>query len=442
MCGFPLVQLDKYLKVLVQQNHRFVAMCEEFPRFIPGAAKPEFDRRVVRVITPGTLIDEPFLNHYENNYLLSISSLDAASSHKSGAEEIPKVIGLAWMDVSTGEFIVKRSTYDCLRDELARIGPKEIVLDKAVEPHPSHPIRLALSEEGNFVSYITPSEETVPPPNHVYTVDHTASIDGENTLTRSIAALTLHETSAIDLLTTFLNANLLEHMPVLSLPNREDTGGRMQIDSHTIRALEIRGGAAEGTTKGSLLSVIKRTVTSGGTRLLARWLCECLCLIANLIIDLRFPGSPSTSIKEISARQSLVGFLHARPHLRDDIRQALGGMEDASRIVQKFIMGRGNTSDLSAMHSTIMIWSSVKRRIEIERKMEKEEKCSTSEDEWASLDALMSRMSDLRSLACRISMALHQRVDVAEDTQTSQITSGDFCRPFIYGHGNWTIKPE
>jgi DNA mismatch repair ATPase MutS len=276
MCGFPLLHLDKNLKILVQQNKRFVAMCEEFPRYDPGASKPEFDRRVVRVITPGTLIDEPFLNQYENNYLLAISSLDTQSSHDGADTDALKTVGLAWIDVSTGEFFVKSSTYDGLRDELARIGPKEIVLDKRMEPLSSHPIRIALAEEGNFVSYIA-SNGYIPdhsPLGKVDTDNATASVEGEDFLTPTISALCSHEISAISLLTTFLNANLLEHMPTLSLPNREDTGGRMQIDSHTIRALEIRGGAAEGTTKGSLLSVVKRTVTSSGTRLLARWLCK------------------------------------------------------------------------------------------------------------------------------------------------------------------------
>ena len=92
-------------------------------------------------------------------------------------------------------------------------------------------------------------------------------------------------------------------------------------------------------------------------------------LLENGVINFCLLGSPSTSIKEINARQSLVGFLHARPHLRDDILQSLGDMEDASRIVQKFILGRGDATDLSAIHSTILIWASIKRRIELEKNM-------------------------------------------------------------------------
>lgn len=79
--------------------------------------------------------------------------------------------------------------------------------------------------------------------------------------------------SSIDVLHTFLRANLLDYMPFTLSPKHETGHNRMQIDSHTIRALEIRESMSEGGTKGSLLSVIKRTTTSSGTRLLARWLC-------------------------------------------------------------------------------------------------------------------------------------------------------------------------
>ena len=82
MCGFPVIQLQRHLKALVQQNHRFVALCEEFARPVPPGTKPSYDRRVVRIVTPGTLIDEPFLNHYENNYLMAISPA-ASSSQQS-----------------------------------------------------------------------------------------------------------------------------------------------------------------------------------------------------------------------------------------------------------------------------------------------------------------------------------------------------------------------
>ncbi|KII93351.1 hypothetical protein PLICRDRAFT_49405 [Plicaturopsis crispa FD-325 SS-3] len=433
MCGFPLMHLDKYLKVLVQQQNRFVAMCEEFPRNPALGPKGGFDRRVVRVITPGTLIDEPFLNQYVNNFLLAVSSAKALTAD----EDSPSVdcVGLAWIDVSTGEFFAKVSTLQGVRDEVARIGPKEIVLDKALEGNDSHPIREALMEEDNFVSYILPAETSVPlasgntTPQHD-TDDITDSREDSGSI--SISTLTTAETSAIQLLTTFLHAHLLEHMPALGTPNREATSGRMQIDSHTIKALEIREGMREGGTTGSLLSVVKRTITSGGTRLLSRWLC-----------------SPSTSINEINARQSLVAFMYNRPHLRDDLLNALANIDDATRIVQKFLVGRGDPSDLSAISATISVWSSIKRRIAMEKKMEQQEG-TINADDWTSLDALMFRMADLRDLSSRINAAIRDRRTTTDDSSPddgeSEDTNADLPAVprvnFRYDAGyRWTIKP-
>lgn len=168
-------------------------------------------------------------------------------------------------------------------------------------------------------------------------------------------------------------------------------------------------------------------------------------------------GSPSTSIKEINARQSLVGFFYARPHLRDDILQALSDMEDASRIVQKFLAGRGDANDLAAIHATILIWSFIKKRFELEKFMESKEKHAIDENEWASLDALISRMSGLRELADKIGIALRRRLE-AENVTTLEVDSEDIGaatvnddqlsprtrtkQPFAYDHDNWTIKPE
>jgi DNA mismatch repair ATPase MutS len=261
MCGFPLSHINRHLKTLVQKHNRFVAMCEEFPRAATLDEQAGFDRRVVRVITPGTLIDEPFLNQYENNYLLAVGM----SADSQGSDSL----GLAWIDVSTGEFFAKTSTYDGFRDELARIGPREVVLDKWLEQATSHPVCQALNEEGNLVSYIGMADTELPTLGAETTDDITTKPTPLST-----SSFTDVEASAIKLLTTFLHAHLLEHMPQLGLPHREGSDGRMQIDAHTIRALEIRERMGEGAVTGSLLSVIKRTLTNGGTRLLSRWLCK------------------------------------------------------------------------------------------------------------------------------------------------------------------------
>ena len=438
MCGFPLMHLDKHLKVLVQQNKRFVAICEEFPRPPSFSAKDGFDRRVVRVITPGTLIDESFLNPYENNYLLAISPSDSSSWNSDSHEASSNPVGLAWMDVSTGEFFAKSSTYDNFPDELARIRPREIVLDKGLEQYSLHPIQQALREdEGSFISYIVPSNAAILAPTHaIYDYSDDLALPYDTSHTAPSSVFSPCETSAVKLLTTYLHANLLDGMPPLSSPSKEATEGRMQIDSHTIEALEIRENLSERGTKGSLLSVIKRTITSSGTRLLARWLCKhrnyFLSTVANYLI-----GSPSTSIREINTRQSLVSFLYARPHLREDLSRFLADIEDTTRIVQKFLVGRGDPSDLVSIHTTISVWESIKQRIEMEKTMEQKERGDDFQNEWASIDALLSRMSDLRELSHKIRSALQQDEDLATENITSDL---DASRK--YGLNKGGINPS
>ncbi|KZT74786.1 hypothetical protein DAEQUDRAFT_742256 [Daedalea quercina L-15889] len=432
MCGFPLMHLDKYLKVLVQNQKRFVAMCEEFPRNPKLGAKGGFDRRVVRIVTPGTLIDEPFLNPYENNYLLATAPSKSSPPYAEVGKS--QAIGLAWIDISTGEFFTKTTSVEGLRDELVRISPREVVLSEEPDVGEAYRIRSAVDEEGLFASYFqAPTSADLPTsPSLLQGTDGiddvTSHLESES---RGASTVTEPETRAINLLTAFMQANLLEHMPLLSSPSRETTAGRMQIDSHTIKALEIQEGLSEGGATGSLLSVVKRTVTSGGTRLLARWLC-----------------SPSTSLREIKARQSLVAFFHARPYLREDLVQALGDIEDTTRIVQRLLLGRGQSSDLAALCSTIRTWTSIRRRVELEKAMEAQERGVVDEEEWSSIDALMHGMHDLDHLVNMIekAMATSGGIDgtIAEDSSGGDgedVGNGLGTLSAGFVNMQWTIDP-
>ena len=300
MCGFPLMHLDRHLKTLVQLEKRFVAMCEEFPRYVNSGVK-EFDRRVSRVITPGTLIDESFLNPLENNYLVAISL--------SRQNDVKSPVGLAWIDVSTGEFFSERCTLESLQDELARLAPREIVLDSVFKTLKDHPIFTFLSEDSSCLIAYTSSTSIANPdkgenattPLSIKSLNEGGPTDLDSNVKQYIANLMDHvgyaeslapeEASAIKLLTVYLEETMLEHMPLLTSPSREGVQERMHIDAHTIKGLEIRENVYDGGTKGSLLSVLKRTVTNGGTRLLARWLCKFLShwnLNDTLIVIRRF----------------------------------------------------------------------------------------------------------------------------------------------------------
>lgn len=269
------MHLDKHLKTLILQHNRSVALCEEFQRTrdpsAPLNSKPTFDRRVVRILTPGTLIDETFLNPYENNFLLAIIRTNGVNEPYESNQEV----GLAWTDVSTGEFFTRKISMREFKDHLVRINPREVVLDQSLKFKSADLIRTILYEENIFVSYASTSRE------HLKDQEITPENDTDDIISeelQDVAPTTFSraETIATLLLTSFLHSNLMEHSPQSFHPSRENVSRRMQIDAHTLKSLEIRENIREGGQSGTLMSAIKRTVTSSGTRLLARWLCTFL----------------------------------------------------------------------------------------------------------------------------------------------------------------------
>ncbi|KAF8323437.1 hypothetical protein DL93DRAFT_2162590 [Clavulina sp. PMI_390] len=384
MCGFPLMHLDRHLKTLVQSANRFVALCEEFPPAAPGQ---EFVRRVVRVVTPGTLIDESFVNAYENNYLLSITRLEGTD-----ASEAPR-FGLAWIDVSTGEFYSQNTSTESLRDDIARIAPREVVLFKDPTSRQAHQdITRALSDETNVTTTLISHDElstTLHPTSSTLEAPSDA-IDDPQDISAPLT-YTPEEIQAIDLLNKVLKTRLLEHMPSLPSPLRQNVSARMQIDSHTIHALEIKEAMREGGTKGSLLSTIKRTTTNSGTRLLSRWLC-----------------SPSTSLDEIHARQAVVAALHSRIDLRADLIVLLKESQDVSRIVQRFMTLKGDAEDLMSIRDAITVWTRIQERIMQEAQQTPSSSNPPANEDWKVLETLVGRLKGMRALAQRIDDAIDE----------------------------------
>lgn len=329
-------------------------------------------------------------------------------------------MGLAWMDVSTGEFFSQRTTLGAIRDEVVRIGPKEIVLHEDFQSLAKHPIRQDLAEEDSAIISYTKGP-TVPET----LANESPSPDDLTMPAPILPTYASDEAAAITQLTTFLHDNLLEHMPKLSRPLRQGVEGRMQIDAHTIKSLEIKQGMREGGTTGTLLSVINRTTTSSGTRLLSRWIC-----------------SPSTSLSEISTRQSIVTFFVARPHLRADVIGLLRKIEDTARIVQSFLAGRGKPDDLRDVAAAIACWEELRDRFALERKMEASEQGALIG--WECMDALLGGMASLKELSQKISSAVSENSDEPELEQPEGLDPFVATNMKTYTSGliKWHIKPE
>lgn len=212
------------------------------------------DRRVSRVVTPGTLIDENFMDPFMNNYILAIHA-SSESSQQS--------VGLAWLDLSTGHFFTQSTTLDMLPALLSRIAAREIVLNEDLQHMKDHAMFSSLDEDQYLITY-TKVER-------VKEMSEWDSILEAPIPSRLAAEFSDPEVAAGSTLLQYVEGRLLDGKVKLQVPTRQlDV---MQIDKNTMRALEVKKTMRDGGMKGSLLHTIRRTVTKGGARLLEQWLC-------------------------------------------------------------------------------------------------------------------------------------------------------------------------
>jgi DNA mismatch repair ATPase MutS len=263
---------------LVQDLNRYVAIAEEFPNGPSEKVKTGGlmnDRRVSRIITPGTLIDETFMDPFTNNYVLAIHIEDSGQDGGPDSEVLEQpvspnqqhfslCVGLAWLDLSTGQFFTQLTTFSAIPSFLARIGPREIVLDEDLQASKDHGIFAVLADDHHLITYTNPSE--------VKPVSQWAPMLESPISTRLANEFTPEEVSAGSSLLQYVETQLQGSNIKLQPPSRQlDIMG---IDKNTMRALEIKRTIRDDVVTGSLLHTVRRTVTKGGARLLDSWLSE------------------------------------------------------------------------------------------------------------------------------------------------------------------------
>jgi DNA mismatch repair ATPase MutS len=261
--------LDRYLKILVQDLNRYVAISEEFPNDASGKVQAGglmHDRRVSRIITPGTLIDENFMDPFSNNYVLAIHIAESAQhipdEPTPTAQPSSLPIGLAWLDLSTGHFFTQATTLSALPSFLARIAPREIVLDEDLQASKDHGIFTALAEDHHLITYTTPSD--------IKPMSEWSAMLESPVAPKLVSDFTSQEVAAGSSLLQYVETRLQGSNMKLQPPSRQLD--LMGIDKNTMRALEIKKTMRDDLVTGSLLHTIRRTVTKGGARLLDSWL--------------------------------------------------------------------------------------------------------------------------------------------------------------------------
>ncbi|KAF2674184.1 DNA mismatch repair protein Msh1 [Microthyrium microscopicum] len=340
MTGFPYFQLDRYLKILVQDQNRYVAISEEFANSASAKVKSGgllFDRKVTRVITPGTLIDEKFMDPWENNFLLSIHSSDfgnGVTTTGNSDSPVPITLGLAWLDLSSGDFFTQSTDIGALSSALARIGPREVVLDRGFADQRSAELKAVLAEGRYVVTYHNGSQ--------LGSVETWGCMLEDSGATTEASKFSKTEVEAGNLLLQYVNTRLMGEAPKLRPPIQRHNEEYMAIDKNSVKALEIRETLRDGLLEGSLLHAVRRTVTKSGHRLL--W--------QRLI-------SPSTSLQEINHRLDLVSELLHNPNLRSNLVSLLRMTSDSWRLLQKFSFGRGDPDDLLGLARTIQVTTQI-----------------------------------------------------------------------------------
>jgi len=255
MAGVPHHALDNYLAKLVNRGYK-VAICEQLSP--PG--KGLVERDVVRVVTPGTIVEPSLLDGTANNYLASVAIADDQA-------------GLAYVDITTSEFATTQLTVDRLLPELERLQPSEVLSPC----HLSFPGRTDLTQ----VATLTPVDDDwfeLEAASQVL-LEHfgAATLEGYGCAHLPLAI------RAAGAIIHYLQENQKAALSVLTRLTTYSTEGYMVLDAQTRRNLEIFRNNRLGTTAGSLLSVIDLTQTSMGGRLLKRWLGHPLLDLAQLV---------------------------------------------------------------------------------------------------------------------------------------------------------------
>ena len=314
MCGVPVHAAEGYLLTLIRKGFR-VAVGEQLEN--PAEAKKRgykaiVKRDVVRLVTPGTLTEDSLLDARRHNYLAAYA-------------EVRDAAALAWVDISTGAFLVMPCSQMRLGPELARLSPREVILAEGADAELANIVSdsgAALSSLGRAAFDSTNGQ------NRLCKLYDVASLDAFGSFGRA-------EVAAMSAIAEYLEITQKGNLPRMLPPTLERPNSNMQIDATTRRSLELTH-AMSGGKSGSLLSVIDRTATSVGARLMERRL-----------------SSPSCSLDVISARQDAVSFFGDTSKTREAVRDQLRSVHDIDRGLSRLSLGRGGPRDMTAIRDTI-----------------------------------------------------------------------------------------
>jgi DNA mismatch repair protein MutS len=314
LAGVPVKAAGEYLRRLVQQGYR-VSICEQVED--PKQAKGIVRREVVETITPGASFADDMLDHARNNFLCAIFPSN-------------ELVGIAAADLSTGEFRLVVSLSGDTEAILSRLAPREILVARNIDP--ALKLTDQTRDEGALVTEREAWEfDPALAASDIARHFGVASVEGLGVGDADMPAL-----AAAGALMRYMHELQPGGVPHLARPVVERPGGTMPLDEMTRRNLELVESLRGGDTGGTLSSVLDRTLTPMGSRLLHQWIL-----------------TPLTSVDAINGRLDSVGLFASDPIAREALREALDGVRDVERLASKAAAGRGTPRDLRALGDSI-----------------------------------------------------------------------------------------
>jgi len=327
LAGVPYHAADEYIQKLLAAGHK-VAVCDqvEDAKYAKGLVK----REVTRVITPGTLIDEAPLEGGRNNFLAAVVP--------NGA-----VAGLAFVDLSTGEFGLTEIASAGVSDEMARLGASEVLLPESVREDGPAYVGRRPGRDGDEASE-PDSDDDAPAvtvrPDWSFDLDSAMEVLKEHFGVSSLAGfgcdempLGLRAAGAVLEYLRETQKRPLGHISTLA-PRRPEEF--LHVDRSTARNLELVEPLRSRARSGTLLGALDRTRTAMGSRRLREWVTR-----------------PLASADAVNARLDAVAELLSGAMLRAELRECLGAVQDVERLAAKMTSGRANARDLQALAGSL-----------------------------------------------------------------------------------------
>jgi len=316
MAGIPFHALDNYLAKLINKGYK-VAICEQMTP--PG--KGLVEREVIRVVTPGTVVEPGLLSDKSNNYLVSLVI--------QGEEA-----GISYVDITTGEFATTQLPASQISDELERLHPAELLLPESLDAG-GLTLPTSVTRLDDYWFDLETAHQTL--------IDHfaVASLEGYGCAHLPLAM------RAAGSIVHYLQENQKAALGQLDHLATYSTQSFMVLDAHTRHNLELFASARWGASSGSLLSVIDLTETAMGGRLLKKWL-----------------GQPLLDINQLVSRQEAIAWFCENTLVRHKVMSLLGDIADLERLVNRIRGGTATPRDLVALRFSLEKLSEVKAEVE------------------------------------------------------------------------------